>query len=125
MTDNNKLLLVDDEKDIVTILKAGLEQHGFKVDDYTNPKEALDNFKPVYYERIITDIRMPGISGFELARQIYAKDPKAQICFLTSFEILEDEARKVFSTLPSYCFIKKPITPTMLVQHLHNHIAAR
>jgi len=121
-SDKLKILLVDDELDIVTVMKAGLEQYGFSIDGFTNPQQALDHFKPGYYDRIITDIRMPVMSGFDFARTVIAKDPSAQICFMTSFEIHDDEARKVFSNLPSYCFIKKPITANALAKHIKAHI---
>jgi len=121
VTSNNKILLVDDEPDIIEIMKRGLEQHGFIVDGFTDPHQALDHYKPKYYGRIITDIRMAQMSGFDLARAIFAKDPNAKFCFLTSFEILEDEAKRVFSNLPSYCFIKKPIAPSALAKHIKAH----
>lgn len=58
----NKLLLIDDEQDIKRIMKIGLEKAGYSVDVYNDPKTALDNFKPDYYDRIIADIRMPSMS---------------------------------------------------------------
>jgi len=117
-----KLMLVDDEADIISVMKAGLEQHGFVVDAFTDPKQAVEHFKPNYYDRIITDIRMPGISGFELARECWAIDSDAQVCFLSSFEINADEARKTMPSLKSDCFVKKPITPSTLAKHLKTHL---
>lgn len=118
---NHKLLIVDDEPDIVKVMQLGLQQAGYEVDAFTDPKTALDHYRRDYYARIISDIRMPSMTGFEFARQIWAKDPKAQVCFLSSFEIHEGEARKVFSDLKSYCFVKKPIKPSALAQHVKAH----
>jgi len=101
-------------------MKRGLEKHGFNVDGFTDPLQALKSFRANHYYQIVTDIRMPIMNGFEFARAIYAKDQSANICFLTSFEILEDEAKKVFSSLPSHCFVKKPITPSELANHIRS-----
>jgi DNA-binding response OmpR family regulator len=118
----NKLLLIDDEQDIARILKAGLENAGYKVDVYNDSRKALDNYKPDHYERIITDIRMPNMNGFELARKIWAVDPKADVCFLSSFEIHEREAKKIFSNHKNHCFVTKPVTPSQLVKHIEAHL---
>jgi DNA-binding response OmpR family regulator len=116
-----KLLLIDDEQDITRIMKIGLEKAGYSVDVYNDPIGALDNFKPDYYDRIIADIRMPSMNGFELARKIWAVDSNADVCFLSSFEIHENEAKKVFSNHKNHCFIKKPVTPSQLVKHIEEH----
>src|ERR1051326_5419204 len=100
-----RVLVVDDEKDIVDTLKRGLNLSGFSVDVFTDPEEALANFKPNYYDAIILDIRIPKINGFELARQIWKQEPKAEICFLTAFEIFRFEAERVFPTMKSFCFV--------------------
>jgi DNA-binding response OmpR family regulator len=97
--------------------------HGFSVDAYDNPQTALENFEPSAYDQIILDIRMPGMNGFDLARQLWVKDPKAQICFLSAFEIFPDEADKVFKDFNTRCFVKKPITASDLLQHIKIHLA--
>jgi len=118
---NKRLMLVDDEPDIIKVMKSGLEANGFVVDAFTDPKQALEHFKPNYYTRVITDIRMPSMTGFELARELWAKDENTDICFLSSFEIYADEARKVMPSLRSECFVKKPIAPSALAQHIKAH----
>jgi DNA-binding response OmpR family regulator len=76
-----------DEEDITTLMKKGLEIHGFNVETFNDPKQALSQFKPKYYDAIVLDVRMNGMNGFELAKQIWAKDENARICFLSAFEI--------------------------------------
>lgn len=120
-----KLFLIDDEPDIISVLKRGLELHAFEVDAFTDPNTALEHFKANYYDRIISDIRMPSMTGFELARRIWAIDSKANICFLSSFEIHKSEARKVFSSLKDHCFLTKPVTPSYLARHIAEHSVVR
>ena len=104
-------------------MKMGLEMEGSYVDAYNSPQAAIENFKSDFYDQIVLDIRMPGMNGFDLARQIWVQDPKAQICFLSAFEIYSDEADKVFKGLNTRCFVKKPITANDLVNHLKVHMA--
>ena len=114
-------MLVEDDPDILTVTARGLRMKGFEVEAFADPQEAIDNYKRNSYYRIVTDIRMPKVSGFELAKKIRGKDDEAQFCFLTSFEINQSEVKKVMPKLPSYCFVKKPITPNDLADHLTNH----
>lgn len=54
-----KILIVDDEAEIVSIFKMILEMNNFEVDGYTNPLSALSEFKPNEFGLLILDIRMP------------------------------------------------------------------
>jgi DNA-binding response OmpR family regulator len=114
-------MLVDDEKDITSILKPGLEHHGFVVDTFNDPVQAISQYKPNFYDLIVLDIRMPTIDGFKVAKQIWANDERARICFFSAFEIYESEAKKVFQNLKTYCFIKKPVTSATLAKHIEAH----
>jgi two-component system C4-dicarboxylate transport response regulator DctD len=116
-------LLVDDEHDITYAAKKGLELQNFDVTAYNDPHEVIENYEEKSYDFHVFDIRMPGMSGFDLARQIWQKDPDAQVCFLSAFEIYQDEANKVFKNLNTTCFIKKPVTAKQLVEHLQMHMA--
>jgi DNA-binding response OmpR family regulator len=88
-----RLLLIDDEKDIVNVLKKGLEQAGFLVNTETDPIRAFVNFKPNTYDLVILDLKMPDISGVELYRKLRQIDSKFKICFVSAFvrtrEIIE------------------------------------
>ena len=58
---NKRILVVDDEPDVIFTLKIVLEENGFKVDSFTDPLLALQNFKEQdgMYDMIILDIKMP------------------------------------------------------------------
>jgi DNA-binding response OmpR family regulator len=116
-----RLLLVDDDRDINFIFSRGLALAGFEVDSFRDSTDALDHYKTGYYAGIILDIRMPKMSGFELARQIWKQDANAEICFLTAYEIHEDEVKSSYPSLKSYCFLTKPMSIRDLVLHLGEH----
>ena len=116
----HKILLVDDEEDIIWVLRRGLELQGFDVDAYTSPKEALTFFKPNIYHLAILDIRMPGMNGFMLYRKLKEQDPNLGACFLSAFEIHQDEFKKVFPSMADSVkkIIKKPVTISNLIKEI-------
>ena len=115
MSDNNKrlakLLIVDDDSDIVQVLKMGLLQNGFSVEAFTNPQEALQSFKSdaESYCLVLSDIRMPGISGIQLSKKIKEVNPNVKVVLMTSFEIRDNEFSKVFPSTQVDGFVQKPI----------------
>lgn len=119
------ILIVDDEEDITTVMKKGLEQlGGFEVDVSNDPEKALAQFKPDYYDLLAIDIRMPKMNGFELYRKLQKIDPKPKICFVTAFEMYYDEFRRVFPSMDVKCFIRKPVSITDLVRQVNSEFEA-
>src|SRR5919108_4490469 len=73
-----RILVVDDEPDIASIFKISLEYNGFEVDAYNDPILALSNFKAGLYALLLLDVRMPGMTGFELYKEIMKIDNKVK-----------------------------------------------
>ncbi|MGH9965992.1 MAG: response regulator, partial [Nitrososphaeraceae archaeon] len=92
--ENNRILVVDDEPDLTQVSTLALEYHGFKVDSFNDPQEALSKYKPGLYDLVILDIKMPKMDGFELYQEIKKKDNNANVCFLTASEQYYEEFRK-------------------------------
>jgi two-component system, OmpR family, response regulator ChvI len=141
-TNRNKrtILLVDDEQDIITGFKIGLEETGlFRVDAFTDPQLALSNLSKVglnYYDLLLIDIKIPQMNGFELYQKIKSsfaedKEGKAEnrnsirstkVCFITAYEIYYETLKKEFPTLNVGCFIKKPIEIKELVNRIKQEL---
>jgi DNA-binding response OmpR family regulator len=123
---NKRVLIVDDEPDIILAVKMALEENGFKVDSFTDPLLALENFKGAsMYDILIFDIKMPKMNGFELYRQIKKIDDKVKVCFLTAGEIDYEQFGKLFPALAENCFIQKPIQNETLIKRLNRIISAK
>jgi DNA-binding response OmpR family regulator len=119
MDNNNRILVVDDEPDLTKVSTLALEYHGFKVDTFNDPQEALSKFKPGSYDLIILDIKMPQMDGFELYNEIKKKDNNAKVCFLTASELYYEEFRnKEYRALDRNLFIRKPIDNEDLVKEI-------
>jgi DNA-binding response OmpR family regulator len=120
---NKRVLLVDDEPDLNLTIKVILEDNGFKVNSFTDPLLALENFKEQAagsYDLLILDIKMPNMNGFELYRQINKIDDKAKVCFLSAGEMNYEQFRKeLFPALDNNCYIQKPIETEMLIRRLN------
>jgi DNA-binding response OmpR family regulator len=115
-----KILVVDDEADLTMLSRLALEYYGFKVDTFNDPKEALTNFKPNYYDLAILDIKMPTMDGFQLYDEIKKKDQKAKICFLTASELYYEQFRKrEYNAIDKNLFIRKPIENEELINQVN------
>jgi DNA-binding response OmpR family regulator len=105
-----RILVVDNEPDITSVIKRGLEGAGYAVDAFNDPEQALAHFKSSYYDMLIFDVRMPKLNGFQLYREIRKKDGKAKVCFMTAFEVYREEFEKVFPDYDVKCFLTKPLS---------------
>jgi DNA-binding response OmpR family regulator len=119
-----KILVVDDEADLTLLFRLALEYHGFEVDTFNDPQEALLNYKPDNYDLAILDIKMPKMDGFELYDEIKKKDHKAKICFLTASELYYEQFRKrEYNAIDKSLFIRKPIDTEELVMEVNRMIS--
>jgi CheY-like chemotaxis protein len=107
-----KLFVIDDDPDIVYVLKHGLQKNGFLVDAFTNPEEALRSFESNPHDLclVVSDVRMPGLSGIQLARKVKQINPDIKVVLMTAFEIKDNEFSKVFPSTQVDGFVQKPIS---------------
>jgi len=117
-----RILVVDDEPDIARSLKVGLERKGFIVEAFTNPIEALANYKSSWYDLLIIDVRMPQMYGIELVRKIRSRDSKVAVWFLTAFEILRIEFERMFLDIQADALMRKPISINELAYEISNKL---
>jgi DNA-binding response OmpR family regulator len=117
---HKRILVVDDNSDTAFTLRIGLESNDttMQVYSYDNPVNALLDFKPNFYDLLLTDVNMPLMDGFELCQKIVKKDLNIKVCFMTSGKINMDAVREVHPLKSIGCFIKKPITTDALVRRI-------
>jgi DNA-binding response OmpR family regulator len=114
----NRILVVDDEPDIMLTLRIVLENNGFKVDAFTDPILALRNFSAGSYDLALLDIRMPKITGLGLYKELRKIDNKIKVCFLSAISNYQ-EFVKYFPTIKESQVIVKPVDNQTLIQRIN------
>jgi CheY-like chemotaxis protein len=105
-----------------------LEKNGFKVAGFTNPAEAIEYFnqqqqkKPDAFCAVLSDIRMPGLSGFQVARHVKQTNPDVKVILLSAFEIRTGEFSKVMPSTQIDDWITKPSSIEQIRNTLLKHV---
>lgn len=120
----NTILLLDDDFDITTVLKQGLERQGYRVFGFTDPLLALEHFQINFEQHglVISDLRMPGMNGYEFIKRVKEKKSKVKVFLMTAFEIDDTEFRRVLGSVAINEFIQKPVSVKVLGSMLRKHI---
>lgn len=118
ITSNSKsIVVVDDERDIVNQIKRSLEaMDGLKVYTFTDPFAALEHFNSSCKDHhiVISDIRMPGMNGYEFVKQVKKINPQAKIILMSSFEIDDNNLLDVLPDVKIDTFLQKPFSLDIL-----------
>ncbi len=88
-----RLLLVDDEENLRSMLEAALRHHGFEVYSAANGRDALVAVPAVVPDLIVLDVMLPDLDGFEVCRRLRAGGSQAPVLFLTARDATEDKVR--------------------------------
>lgn len=110
-----RILVVDDEKKIVEIVKAYLEREGFKVTSAYDGRTALDSARRQHPDLIVLDLMLPEISGFDVCRAL-RKDSDVPIIMLTARDETTDKI--VGLELGADDYVTKPFDPKELVSRI-------
>jgi DNA-binding NtrC family response regulator len=104
---NKTILIVDDEKDLCTILSDSLSRDRYRVVTAFNGKMGLQLVKKEKPDLILLDIKMPGMDGIEVLRKIKKMKKEIVVIMFTAYGTLET-ARKAMK-LGAYDYVTKPI----------------
>ena len=107
------VLVVDDDHHVLESILLLLSAHGYKVLTADNAEAALDKLRDLDVDIVLTDIRMPGLHGIELAGKIRTLDPEMPVLIMTAYAELEVAIEAV--KRGAFDFIMKPLNPDYLV----------
>ena len=116
----SKILIVDDDADIVEAMRLVLEKSGHKVSIAVDGNEGLDKARTGKPDVIILDVMMPGIDGYEVCRRVRASGKKAPILMLTARTSEVDTV--VGLELGANDYITKPVRLRELVARVKAHL---
>ena len=118
--EKKKILVVNDEPDVTTMLKMTLERAGFRVDTFNDPVLALKSYKPHMYDLVILDVIMPEMDGLELYTQLKRKDSGINVCFLTasSEPYREELLKEKYNQLSKDLFLEMPLPTSEIIREV-------
>lgn len=126
---NSKIMVLDDDFDIATIVKMALQRNGFKnVSVFTESSLAIKEFRESHnnYSLVISDIRMPGMDGFEFANYINEIKPGIKVILMTAFDVnnnlLTENIKTTANNNNIIQIIQKPISPKKLAKQFFRYI---
>jgi DNA-binding response OmpR family regulator len=126
MVANSKhILVLDDDFDIVSLIKILLQKRRFNVFAFTDPFLALEHFElnSKDYGLVLSDVRMPGMPGFEFVRKVRKIEPNVKILLMSAFEISDLEfSRALPSDTKIDGFVQKPVSPKELVRVIEDTV---
>jgi len=113
-----KVLLVDDEHELVSTLAERLSFRGIQADWATSGEEAMRLTEKNTYDVAVLDVKIPRISGLELKRKLHAKIPTMKFIFMTGHGS-EDEFRNCSAETGEGCYLVKPVNIEDLIRKMN------
>ncbi|MCK4579508.1 MAG: response regulator [Candidatus Marinimicrobia bacterium] len=110
----SRILVVDDEKFIVEAVSQHLTHCGYDVAPFTNASEALKAIEDEDFDLVLTDLRMPDISGMDITKAVYEKKTDTMVIILTGYATLDSAIESVH--LQVYAYLNKPFDLRQLGQ---------
>ncbi len=115
------ILIVDDEKHYRLILSEVLEEEGYTAFSAASGMEALDLLKSQIIDVVLTDVKMPGMTGIDLLDKIKEIDPNLPVIIMTAFGSVEKAVEAMHKG--AYTFILKPFENEALIAHIAKAIS--
>jgi CheY-like chemotaxis protein len=98
----------------------GDKKKRFEVYAYNDPLLVVEDFKPHFYDLLLTDIYMPNMNGFQLCEKIIELDVNIRVCFMSALAVNIQALKDLYRNVGFGCFIEKPVS----IDYLINRLAA-
>jgi DNA-binding NtrC family response regulator len=119
-----RILVVDDEVGMCDFLRYLLEGEGYEVDDANSAAESLGKLAENAYDLVLADIKMPGMDGLEMLRQIKQLDENTVVIVMTGYSSLETAIKAIKYNAHNY--LTKPFDdPDAVLAAVENGLAER
>ena len=113
----SSILLIDDEKVLLEAVSDDLKENGFKVTTASSGEEGLKNFEMLQHDLVIVDLKLEGMDGLEVSRQIKQTNPETPIMILTGYGSMETAIEAVRLDVDDY--VVKPINRDDLFEKIN------
>lgn len=120
-----KILIADDEPYVSRVLKLVLQKEGYQVNCVNNGEQALAAYRETQPDIIVTDVKMPHMTGRDLVEVVRETDGDSQTPIVVMTSTLESENRDWVSGVEGVQFVGKPVSPRELVRIVNDCFACR
>lgn len=110
----SRILVIDDEKFIVEAIAQHLKQSGYEVATFIDPVKAKETIETEDFDLVLTDLRMPHVSGMDITRAVQERNKDTLVIILTGFATLDSAIESVH--LQVYAYLNKPFDLRQLGQ---------
>jgi len=122
-TGKKRILITEDDEEMRSLLKDFFEEEGFETDLVSNGVDALQKLAKEHFDLIITDIRMPGLTGLDILPGIKRLRPDASVIVITAFG--SDEVYRKSLERGATAYLEKPIHFSKLKGMIHKVVSAK
>jgi len=120
---NARVLIIEDDEETRSLLKDFFAEEGFETDSISNGYDAFGIITKKPFDLVVTDIRMPGLTGLDILPRIKKIQPEVAIIVITAFGT-EEVPRKAFERGANAC-LEKPIHFQELIGLIHGVVIAK
>ena len=106
--ENRRILVIDDEQEILNFIEIHLVNSGFEVFKASDGQEALDHVKANYFDLVLSDLRLPDIDGVELMQAIHSVLPGVPTIIMTAYGTIENAVDAMRQG--AYDYLTKPMS---------------
>ena len=108
-----KILVVDDEKNIIKVVSMTLRESGYDIDTALSSEEAIEKFNHNPFDLVITDLKLPGKTGIDLLEYIKSREPDIPVIMITAFGTIENAVEAMKKG--AFNYLTKPVNPDELL----------
>jgi len=123
MTDKKRILLIDNEAGLCRMMEQILLDHGYLARSFTSPHQAVEEFTAFSWDLVISDIKMPGMSGLEVLQAIKAKQHDIPVIMITAYATVDMSIQALRKG--AYDMLTKPFEPDELIYRVKNALQQR
>ncbi|NNG47438.1 MAG: sigma-54-dependent Fis family transcriptional regulator, partial [Deltaproteobacteria bacterium] len=107
MKEKAKVLVIDDDTDSLASFATALRRDGFEVHPFADPKEGLSHLASEGGDVVLTDLKMPGVTGLEVVRRVVRENPAVPVVVVTAFGTVESAVEAIRAGASDY--LLKPV----------------
>ena len=120
MSEKSRILILDDEKNYLLVLEALLSDAGYDVTPINDPEMAVSYLEEAEVDVVITDMKMPKMSGLDVLQQIKRSSPSIPVLIMTAFGSIESAVEVM--KYGAFDYITKPFANDELLLSVHNAV---